>query len=91
MTEDEMAGWHYQLYGHEFQQTMGDDEGQGSLACCCPWGCKELDMTWQLNYNNNCNKCSKLTDKSILQSKEPQQSYSVKKYLGSEIILKCPL
>ena len=37
--------WHYQLNGHEFEQTPGDSEGQGSLACCSPWGHKELDMT----------------------------------------------
>ena len=86
-----MVGWHHQLYGHEFQQTMGDTEGHGSLVCCSPWSCKELDMTWQLNPNNNFNKSSNLTDKSILQSKEPHQSYSVKKSLGSEITLKCPL
>ena len=43
--EDEMGGWHHQLNGHEFVQTLGDSEGQGSLACCNPWGRKELDMT----------------------------------------------
>ena len=43
--EDEMVGWHDQLNGHEFEQTLGDSEEQGSLACCSPWGCKELDMT----------------------------------------------
>ena len=37
MTEDEMAGWHNQLDGHEFEQAPGDDKGQGSLACCSPW------------------------------------------------------
>ena len=46
MTEDEMIGWyHHQLNGHEPEQTPGDSEGQGSLACCSPWGCKESDMT----------------------------------------------
>ena len=45
VTEDEMVGWHYQLNGHEFVQTLGDSEGQRSLACCSPWGCKELGMT----------------------------------------------
>ena len=49
MTEDEMVGWHHQFDGHEFEWTRGNDEGQGSLACCGPWGCKELDMTKQLN------------------------------------------
>ena len=42
--QDEMAGWHHQLNGHEFEQTRGDGEGQGSLACCSPWGRKELDI-----------------------------------------------
>ena len=45
MTEDEMVGWHHWLYGHEFEQTPEDSEGQGSQACCSPWRCKELDMT----------------------------------------------
>ena len=42
-----MVGWHHQLNGHEFEQILGESEGQGSLACCHPWGCKELDMTEQ--------------------------------------------
>ena len=49
MTEDEMVGWHDWLSGHEFKNTPGDGDGQGSLACCSPWGHKELDMTDQLN------------------------------------------
>ena len=52
MTEDETVGWHHQLNGHEFQQALGVGDGQGSLACCSPWGCKESDMTVQLNNNN---------------------------------------
>ena len=44
-----MVGWHPRLTGHELEQTLGDNEGQGGLACCSPWGCKELDMTLQLN------------------------------------------
>ena len=40
-----MVGWHPRLTGHELEQTLGDNEGQGGLACCSPWGCKELDMT----------------------------------------------
>ena len=47
--EDEMVGWHHRLNGHEFEQTPGDSEGQGSLLCCSPWDCKESDMTEQLN------------------------------------------
>ena len=45
VAEDEMVGWHHWLNGHEFQQTQEDSEGQGSLACCSSWGCKELDTT----------------------------------------------
>ena len=45
VTEDEMVGWHHQLNGLEFEQTPGDSEGQGSLACCSPWGRKDSDMT----------------------------------------------
>ena len=44
-TEDEMVGWHHRLYGHEFGQTPGVGDGQRGLACCSPWGHKELDTT----------------------------------------------
>jgi len=47
--EYEMVGWHHRLNGHEFEQALGDGEGQGSLACCSPWGRKESDMTEWLN------------------------------------------
>ena len=47
MTEDEMVGWHHWLDGHEFEQVLGDGDGQGSLACCSPWGHKETDTTEQ--------------------------------------------
>ena len=46
-----MVGYHHQLNGHEFEQALGDGEGQGSLVCCSPWGHKESDMTQQLNNN----------------------------------------
>ena len=55
-TEDEMVGWHHRLNGHEFEQARGDGEGQGSLACCSPWGHKESDMTEQLNNNKSSEK-----------------------------------
>ena len=51
-TEDEMVGWNHWLNGHEFEQVLGDGEGQGSLVCCSAWGCKELDTTEGLNDNN---------------------------------------
>ena len=44
-----MVGWHHQLNGHEFEQVLGDSEGQGSLACYSPWGHKESDTTERLN------------------------------------------
>ena len=50
-TEDEMVGWHHRLDRHEFEQARGDGEGQGSLASCSLWGCKELDTAEQLNNN----------------------------------------
>ena len=50
MTEDEMAGWHHQLDGHEFEQTLGVGDGQRSLECCSPWGHKESDTTERLNW-----------------------------------------
>ena len=50
--EDEMVGWHLWFDGHEFKQAPGDGEGQGSLACCSPWGHSESDTTGRLNNNN---------------------------------------
>ena len=52
MTEFGMFGWRHWLKGHEFEQILGDGEGQGSLECCSPWGHKESDMTGQLKNNN---------------------------------------
>ena len=49
MTEDEVVGWYHRCNGHEFEKALGVGDGQGSLACCSPWGCKALDMTEQLN------------------------------------------
>ena len=50
MTEDEMAGWHHWLDGHESEWTLGDGDGQGGLACCDLWGLKESDTTERLNW-----------------------------------------
>ena len=49
MTEDGMVGWHHRFEGGEFKQAPGDGDGQGSLACCRPWGLKESDMTERMN------------------------------------------
>ena len=51
MIEDEMVGWHHQLNGHEFEQTPGVRDGQGSLACCSPWGWKESGHDWVAELN----------------------------------------
>ena len=51
MTEDKMVGWQHQFTGHEFEQIPGDGEGQGSLACCSPWGRKESDTAERFNNN----------------------------------------
>ena len=51
-TQDKMVGCRHQLNGHKFEQNLGDGEGQGSLVCCSPWGCKGSDMTEELNINN---------------------------------------
>ena len=57
--EDEMVGWHHQFDGHEFEQTLGDVEGQGSLSFFSPWGSKESDMTEWLSNNKNNNQLNK--------------------------------
>ena len=53
MTEDEMVGWYHQINGRKFEQAPGDGDGQGSPACCSPWGYKESDTTEQLNNDDN--------------------------------------
>ena len=63
MTEDEMVGWHHRLDGHEFEQTLEDSEGQGSLVCCSPWDCKELDTTKRLSPSLNCKKIKAVNPK----------------------------
>ena len=57
-TEDEMVGWHLWLDGHEFEQTPGVGDGQGSLACCSPWGHKKSDTTEQVNWTKLKWRCS---------------------------------
>ena len=54
MTEDEMVGWYLQFDGHEFEQVLGVSDGQGSLACCSPWGCNESGMTEWLYWMEYC-------------------------------------
>ena len=59
-TEDEAAGWHQWLNGHESEHSLGDSEGQGSLACCSPWGHRESDTTGSLNNNSAGELCAEL-------------------------------
>ena len=49
MTGDDIVGWHHRLSGHEFEETLGDGDGQGGVACCSSWGRKESDTTERLN------------------------------------------
>ena len=58
MTEDKMVGWHHRLNGHEFEHAPGDDKGQGSLACCSSWGCRESDTTQWLMDNKSLDNIS---------------------------------
>ena len=62
--EDEMVGWHHWLSEHEFEQTLGDSEGQGSLVCCSSWGHRKSDMTQWLNNGNNNNDDNNLVSDS---------------------------
>ena len=55
-TEDEMAGWHHWLNGHESEWTPGVGDGQGGRVCCSSWGCKESDMTVWLNWTEQCKR-----------------------------------
>ena len=72
-SEDEMAGWHHQCNGHELGQTSGDGEGQGGLACCDPWGLKQLDTTGQLNNNNRKNQ-------DYIRSEKPKKKKKSRKF-----------
>ena len=65
-TEDEMVGWHHQLNRHEFGWTPGVGDGQGSLACCSSWGCKESDTTELLNWTDGSSIFSVLRNLCII-------------------------
>ena len=66
MTEDEMDGWHHWLDGREFGWTLGVGDGQGGLACCNSWGCKESDMTERLNWTELKDMDRKRTESTFL-------------------------
>ena len=65
MTEDEMVGQHHRLNGHECEQVPGVGNGQGSLACCSPWGRKELDTTERLNWLGQCGHFSNVNSSTV--------------------------
>ena len=71
MTENEMVGWHYWLDGREFEQAPGVSDGQGSLACCSPWGYRESDMTEWLNW-------TELIEKSTVMKKAKRTGHKIK-------------
>ena len=54
----QVGSWHHQLHGHEFEEDQGVSDGQGTLACCSPWGCKESEMTEQPNWTKDYGSCS---------------------------------
>ena len=81
MTEDEMIGWHHQLDGHEFEQAPGVGDGQGSLVCCSPWGCKQSDTTERLNWTEKYMPFSYFKKHEILRHKS-------KKYIQRIGVLK---
>ena len=96
MAEDEMVEWYHWLNGHEIEQTLGDSEGQESLVCCSPWGCKESDMTEKLNKEQQCiihkflfdlwfSKCWKM---SLCKSKYPTITIILTNNLGNKINIK---
>ena len=73
-----MVGWPHEINGHEFEQALGDGEGQGSLVCCSPWGHKELDSTERLNNNNNNNNTGKRATTNPLPWKLRKSCFTVK-------------
>ena len=93
MTEDEMVGWHHWLDGHGFGWTLGVGDGQGGLACCGSWGCKESDMTgwlnWTVEYYPVTEKCEMMpfaTTWTRLETAPPSEvSQKDKRYMMSLI------
>ena len=79
MTEDEMVGWHHRRNGLEFKQALGVGDGQGNLACCSPWGCKELDMTERQNW----------TDLLIQQPRDFSKEISIYVHKKKNLIQEC--
>ena len=92
-TEDEMAGWHYWLDGRESEWTPGVGDGQGGLACCDSWGCKESDMTERLNWTEqlNWNWTSQLISLKSKHSKTSHKDLGWVKGAQKETFINCVL
>ena len=97
MTEDEMVGWHHWLYGQKFKQALGVGDGQGSLSCCSPWGCKDwgTELNWDLKVKRHSGRsvdcrgpriCLLVTINHILQRPKQQRNSKVQQLqrLGSK-------
>ena len=80
MTEDKTAGWHHRLNGHEFGYTLGVGDRQGGLACCSPWGHKQLDMTEQLNWTDSWNHNFVAKEKFVLWGTTDREVRDVNRY-----------
>ena len=89
-TEDEMVGWHHWFNGHDFEQTLGNGKRQGSLARCSPWGCKESDMTEQLNRTDFQNGTKTFNEERIVWNKYCQNS-STSTCKGMKLYLLYPI
>ena len=87
MTEDEMVGWHHRLSGHEFEQTPENSEGQGSLACCSPWGHRELDMPERLN-NQSSNSGNKISASGLDPDRNPRFLLTDQIYLLEQTLVR---
>ena len=76
-----MVGWHHGLDEHEFEQAPGDGEGQESLACYSPWGCKELDATEELN-NLACQTCTTCSEMEVFKETQRTENSGIKTYFS---------
>ena len=88
VAEDEMVGWHHQLNGHEFEQTLGDSERQGGLWCCSPWGRKESDTSYQQNNHQlklTVSSWERLCTVFILQIREQRPGEKTNKFAWSSL------
>ena len=79
MTEDEIVGWHHRLNGHEFDQTPGAGDGQGSLVCCSPWGRQESDTTEWLNWSELYSSTCAMLEVKFLQAEWKEHGLEVRR------------